>query len=85
MRMSKIGMRNQRRRDVVEAIVNRNEPIHVAARVFNVPQRTVFEWLSCFRAEGWDGLNEKKRSGRPRKLSEAQIKWVYDCITLGNP
>jgi len=85
MRMSKIEMRNQRRRDVVEAIVNRNEPIHVAARVFNVPQRTVFEWLSWFRAEGWDGLNEKKRSGRPRKLSGTQIKWVYDCITLGNP
>ena len=78
-------MRNQRRRDVVEAMVNRNEPIHVVARVFNVPLRTVFEWLSWFRAECWDGLNEKKRSGRPRKFSGAQIKWVYDCITLGNP
>ena len=78
-------MRNQRRRDAVEAIVNRNEPIHVVARVFNVPLRTVFEWLSWFRAEGWDGLNEKKRSGRPRKLSGGQIKCVFDCITLGTP
>jgi len=85
MRMSRIEMRNQKRRDVVEAIVNRKEPIHVVARVFNVPQRTVFEWLSWFRAEGWDGLNEKQRSGRPRKLSGAQIQWVYDAITLGNP
>ena len=49
-RMSRIERRNQKRRDVVEAIVNRNEPIHVVARVFNVPQRTVFEWLSWFRA-----------------------------------
>ena len=55
------------------------------ARIFNVPQRTIFEWLAWFRAEGWDGLNEKKRSGRPRKLTGAQIKWVYDCVTLGNP
>ena len=85
MGMSRIEMRNQKRRDVVGAIVNRKEPIHVVARVFNVPHRTVFEWLSWFRAEGWDGMNEKERSGRPRKLSGAQIKWVYDCITLGNP
>ena len=81
MGMSRIEMRNQKRRDVVGAIVNRKEPIHVVARVFNVPHRTVFEWLSWFRAEGWDGMNEKERSGRPRKLSGAQIKWVYDCIT----
>lgn len=85
MRMSKIDMRNQKRRDVVAAIVNRQEPIHEVARIFNVPQRTVFDWLAWFRAEGWNGLNEKRRSGRPRKLSGAQIKWVYDCITLGHP
>jgi len=85
MHMSKIDLRNQKRRDVVEAIVNRKEPIHEVARIFNVPQRTIFDWLAWFRAEGWDGLNEKKRSGRPRKLSGAQIQWVYDCITLGNP
>lgn len=85
MLMSKIEIRNKKRRDVVEAIVNRQEPIHEVARIFNVPQRTVFEWLAWFRAEGWDGLNEKKRSGRPRKLSGEKIKWVYDCITLGNP
>lgn len=85
MRMSRIDSRNRKRRDVVEAIVNRQEPVHEAARIFNVPQRTVFDWLAWFRAEGWEGLNEKKRSGRPRKLSGAQIKWVYDCITLGQP
>ncbi|WP_373051991.1 winged helix-turn-helix domain-containing protein, partial [Thioalkalivibrio sp.] len=83
--MSRIDSRNRKRRDVVEAIVNRQEPVHEAARIFNVPQRTVFDWLAWFRAEGWEGLNEKKRSGRPRKLSGAQTKWVYDCITLGQP
>ena len=65
--------------------MNRQEPLHEVARIFNVPQRSVFDWLAWFRAEGWDGLNEKKRSGRPRKLTGAQIQWVYDCITLGHP
>ena len=54
MYMSKIDSRNQKRRDVVEAIVNRQEPIHEVARIFNVSQRTVFDWLAWFRAEGWD-------------------------------
>ena len=78
-------MRNQKRRDVVEAIVNRQEPVHEVVRIFNVPQSSVFDWLAWFRAEGWDGFNEERRSGRPRKLSGTQIKWGPDCITLGLP
>ena len=83
--MSKIDFRDQKRRDVVEAIGNRQEPVHEGARIFNVPQGTVFDWLAWFRAEGWDGLNEKERSGRPCKLTEAKTQWVYDSITLGHP
>lgn len=79
-------MRNQKRRDVVAAIVNRREPIHEVARIFNVPQRTIFDWLAgLVSGRGWDGLNEKQCSARPRGLTGAQIRWVYDCITLGNP
>jgi transposase len=85
MCMSRIHMRNHKRRDVVAAIVNRQEPILEVARIFKVPQRAIFDWLAWFRAEGWDGLDEKRRSGRPRKLAESQIRWVYDCITPGNP
>ena len=86
LRTSNIEMLNEKRRDdVAEAIVNRKEPVHLVARVFNVPRRTVFQWLSWLRAEGWDRYDETKRSGRPRKFSGARVKWVYDCITLGNP
>ena len=52
MRTRRIDSRNQKRRDVVEAIVNRQEPVHEVARIFNVPQRTVFDWLAWFRPEG---------------------------------
>ena len=60
--------RNQKRRDVVGAVLNRQKPNHELARIFNVPKRTVFDWLAWFRAEGWDGLNEKRRSGRTTRM-----------------
>jgi transposase len=55
------------------------------ARIFKIPQRIVFDWLAWSWAERWDGLNENRYSGRLRKLSGAQIKWVHDCITLDDP
>lgn len=69
MRMKKIDGRNQKRCDVVEAIANRQDPIHEVALIFNVRERTVFYWLAWFRAEGRGGLNKKQRSGFPRNLT----------------
>jgi len=62
MRVRKMGMRNEKRRDVVGAIVTRTEPIHDAFRIFNFPLRTILDWLGWFWATGWDGLNDRKRS-----------------------
>jgi transposase len=41
--------------------------VHEVARIFNIPQRTVFNWLARYRSGGWDGLKEGSRRGRPRK------------------
>ena len=82
---TKIKLREEKRREVVQAIVIRQEPVHLVSRVFNVPQRTVFDWLSLYRAGGWDALREGARSGRPRKLSAEDMQWVYDAVTMGNP
>ncbi|NEV65111.1 IS630 family transposase [Thiorhodococcus minor] len=82
---TKIELRNQKRKEVVEAIVIRQEPVHVVARIFNIPQRTVFDWLSLYRSGGWDALKEGRRTGRPRKLSAEQMQWVYQAVTQGNP
>ncbi|MEY6434302.1 IS630 family transposase, partial [Thioalkalicoccus limnaeus] len=77
--------RDQKRREVVEAIVIRQEPVHLVARIYQIPQRTVFDWLSLYRAGGWDALKEGPRSGRPRKISAADMTWIYNAVTLGNP
>jgi len=77
--------RNQKRKEVVEAIVIRQEPVHLVARIYQIPQRTVFDWLSLYRCGGWDALKEGYRSGRPRKVSAEDMKWIYNAVTLGNP
>lgn len=76
--------RYDKRRQVVEAI-QRGESVAVVARVFDVAQRTIFDWLAWYRQGGWNGLKEGPRSGRPRKVSGAVMKWLYRVITLGNP
>ena len=83
--MTRAENRYQKRKEVVEAIIIREEPIHLVARVFNLPQRTIFNWLSRYRNGGWNALKESKRSGRKRKVSGDDMKWLYDAITLGNP
>jgi transposase len=83
--MNKIEARNQKRKEVVEAIVVRQEAVHEVARIFNIPQRTVFNWLARYRSGGWDGLKEGSRRGRPRKLSGLDMSWLYFAITQGAP
>jgi len=78
-------IRSNKRKEVVEAIIIREEPIHLVSRIYNIPQRTLFDWLSRYRNGGWDALNEGARSGRKRKISAADMKWLYDAITMGNP
>ncbi len=83
--MSRSEQRELRRIEVVEAIVLRDEEIATVVRVFNVPERTVFDWLARYRASGWHALREGKRSGRPRKVTGRVMSWLYDSITLGDP
>ena len=66
--MDRAEKRSQKRKEVVEAVILRKEPVTVVARVFNIPIRTVFDWLACYRQGGWDGLIEKTGTAAPKKL-----------------
>jgi len=83
--MNRVEARSQKRKEVVEAIIIREEPVHLVARIYNLPQRTIFDWLSRYRSGGWGSLKEDARTGRKRKLSADDMKWVYDSVTMGNP
>jgi len=54
-------------------------------RIFNVPTRTVFDWLARYRSGGWHALNDERKSGRPKKLSAEDMRWVYDAVSMKNP
>lgn len=83
--MDKIASINQKRKDVVEAIILREEPLPLVARIYNITQRTAFLWLARYRSGGWQALNEKSRQGRPKKVTGDDLKWLYEAITKGNP
>jgi len=83
--MDKTARINEKRKEVVEAIVLREEPVALVARIYNITQRTVFLWLARYRSGGWQALHEKSRQGRPKKVTGDDLKWLYDAITNGNP
>ena len=83
--MTRAEARSAKRKEVVEAIVVRNEPVALVARIYNIPRRTIFGWLARYRNGGWDALKEGSRRGRPRKLSGEDMQWVYDTVTMGSP
>jgi len=77
--------RNQKRKEVVEAIVIRQEPAYLVSQVYNIPKRTVFNWLALYCSGGWDALKEIGRSGRPKKLSGFEMQWIYEVVSKGTP
>jgi transposase len=83
--MTRADARYEKRKEVVEAVAIRNEPVALVARIYNVPRRTIFSWLARYRSGGWDALKEGARAGRPRKLTGEDMQWLYDAITLGDP
>ena len=83
--MTRAGARSNKRKEVVEGIVLRNDAVALVARIYHIPRRTVFSWLARYRSGGWDGLKEGSRRGRPRKLSGQDMQWIYDAVTMGDP
>ena len=62
--MSQFESRNQKRKEFVEAIVIKKEPVALAARVFSIPLRTAFNWLALYRSGGWHALREGQSLSR---------------------
>jgi len=57
--MTRSEARNQKRKEVVEAIILRKESATLVARVYRLSLRNVFNWLARYRNRGWQALNDK--------------------------
>lgn len=45
-------------------------------------ERTVRNWINAYRQRGLQGLVDEERSGRPRRLSEAQVEKIDAVLRL---
>jgi len=53
------------------------------AQALGVRQETVSRWMKRVRAGGVSALKTRARSGRPRKLSEAQLARIPELLVQG--
>lgn len=70
--------------EVVRAVQAGERPSDIA-RAKGLAVRRVFEWLARYRAGGWPSLKAKPVPGRPKRLSGAQIRWIYKTVTEKSP
>lgn len=65
--------------------VQNGESPETVIKTLGFTSRCIYSWLASYRAGGWDALRAGKATGRPKKLSADQIKWIYKTITGKNP
>jgi transposase len=72
------------RKRAVASIQSGESPSSVA-EVLGVNERTVYRWLAAYRNGGWGNLDARKRGGRPRKLDDKAMKWIYETVATKSP
>ncbi len=54
-----------------------------AARAGGMDRQTLRDWVHRYNAEGLDGLCDRPRSGRPPRLSEADLAELAELVETG--
>ena len=54
-----------------------------AARVGGMDRQTLRDWVHRFNEEGPEGLMDRPHTGRPRQLSEAQMRELAEIVETG--
>ena len=65
--------------------VQAGESPETVIKTLGFARACIYNWLARYRAGGWHALQTGKRSGRPKKLSGPQIRWIYQTICDKDP
>ena len=65
--------------------VQEGESPEMVARTFRITSRTMYKWLAQYRQGGWGALKAKPLAGRPPKLDDKKLKWIYHTVVQKNP
>jgi transposase len=65
--------------------VQEGESPELVAKVFGIGRTAIYRWLSHYRQGGWGALKAKPLFGRPPKLDDKKLKWIYDTVTQKSP
>jgi transposase len=65
--------------------VQAGESPEAVIKALGFSRACIYEWLAKFREGGWDALRAKPLTGRPRRLTGRQIRWIYQVVTMKSP
>jgi transposase len=54
-----------------------------AARVGGMDRQTLRDWAHRFNEDGPEGLTDRRRAGRPRQLTDAQMEELAEIVETG--
>lgn len=65
--------------------VQDGESPEIVIKTLGFARACIYNWLARYRSGGWQALKTGSRSGRPKKLTGSQIRWIYRTIRDKDP
>lgn len=69
-------------RKAVVTLVKNGQSVESVCRTIPFTTRTVYRWVARFALGGFNNLQDRKRTGRPRKWTPEHAEWI--CSTVLN-